>query len=209
MKLHHRRWLWCGLVGSVLFNGGWIVLGCLRAGYSHVREPISALSLGPDGWMQRLNFAMFGVLLMIFAAGMYVALRPGRCARLFTALQALSGAGLIVAGMFAMSGPGAPWHNVGAYTSFLSRVLAGFVLAVPLADAPAWRGWATYSVATSIAMMLSLATFGVVLAHHGPAGIFEKMSTLVASLFTIVLVTRLLRKGGYIAGRVAHAVTSS
>lgn len=194
-----RLLLLCGLAGSVLFNGTWIIDGCLRPGYNHWREPISALSLGPGGWVQRANFMVFGVLLMVFAAGMRAALGSGRCARLFPALQALSGAGLIVAGLFTMTGPGAPWHNVGAYTSFLSRVLAGFVLALPLADAPAWRGWATYSVLTSLGMMLALATFGIVLAHQGPAGVFEKLSTLLASLFTILLVTRLLQRDGRIS----------
>src|SRR5438477_12411488 len=58
----HWTLLIAGLVGSVVFNLVYLVDGLLRAGYDSIRYPMSALSLGPGGWVQVANFVGFGIL---------------------------------------------------------------------------------------------------------------------------------------------------
>ena len=52
-----------GLIGPVWFVTLVIVQGILQPDYSHIRMPISALEAWPAGWIQRLNFVVFGALL--------------------------------------------------------------------------------------------------------------------------------------------------
>src|SRR6185437_8285343 len=77
-----------------------LVEGALRPGYDPMRAPVSALAIGPRGWVQRVNFIVTGVLMLACAFGLSSALRPyggSFWAPLFVALYAL---GLVDAGIF-------------------------------------------------------------------------------------------------------------
>lgn len=90
----------CGGVGAVLFTATYLLEGITRQGYDAWQQPISALSLGPGGWVQQVNFVVFGILLILSAVGWYRFLTPGKGAIWFPLLQSLSGLGLIGAGLF-------------------------------------------------------------------------------------------------------------
>ncbi len=55
-------WLSCGTLASVLFATTYLIEGATRPYYSALQQPISALSLGPGGWVQQVNFVAFGVV---------------------------------------------------------------------------------------------------------------------------------------------------
>lgn len=96
----NRRRLWggwfplAGVLAPLLFVGLSTIAGLLRPGYSPVNEAISDLGAGPNAWVQNANFALSGLLFVVFAAGLNPHLRP------------LFGRGLLLAylGMFALSG---------------------------------------------------------------------------------------------------------
>jgi len=67
-----------GVVGPILFTATFIVQGLLRPAYSHVAEPVSALAAGPNGWVQDVNFLVFGPLMVAYAVGLNLGLRPSR-----------------------------------------------------------------------------------------------------------------------------------
>jgi hypothetical protein len=50
-----------------LFVGVFILEGWLRPGYAVAQTEVSALSLGPRGWIQIVNFLVSGGLLFFFA----------------------------------------------------------------------------------------------------------------------------------------------
>jgi hypothetical membrane protein len=62
-----------GIIGPIWFTTLVIIQGVLLADYSHVRLPISALAAWPTGWMQNINFFVFGSLTMVYAFGCTVA----------------------------------------------------------------------------------------------------------------------------------------
>lgn len=64
--------LWTGAAGTAAFLLVVIVEGWLRTDYSPVREPVSALALGPRGRVQIANFAVAG--LAVTAGGVGVLL---------------------------------------------------------------------------------------------------------------------------------------
>src|SRR5258708_12497852 len=55
-------WLSCGSIGSVLFTITYLIEGVTRPDYNAWQQAISALSLGPGGWVQQVNFVVFGVI---------------------------------------------------------------------------------------------------------------------------------------------------
>ena len=153
-----RAWLLlaAGTAGGLAFTGVYLAEGATRAGYRALAQPISALSLGPGGWVQQLNFIVFGVLVCLSAAGWRAALAPGRGAVAFPVLRIAAGAGLVMDGLFAQdpSGgyppgarPGAvtvhgQLHTLFAVITITALASGCFVLAARFAAEPAWRRWA-------------------------------------------------------------------
>lgn len=60
---------WAGLAAPILFVGTFVLEGSLRSNYDQLSSYVSALSLGPRGWIQVVNFLVFGALLFFFALG--------------------------------------------------------------------------------------------------------------------------------------------
>ena len=207
-----RGLLWSGIVGSVLFTAAFLVEGATREGYDVWRQPISALSLGAGGWVQGVNFVVFGLLLGCYAGGLRMALAPGLGWKWAPRLQAVAALGLVIDGVFAQDPalgypPGAPTaatpslhallHLLGATLVFTALPLRCFVLARRFAEAsctePRWRGWASYSVVTGVLFWALLAGFAVASgAKAGPAGLFEKLASVVMSVYGISLASHLL-----------------
>lgn len=207
-----QQWfLGCGIVGPVVFNATYLIAGAARPGYDPMRDTISALSLGPLGWIQAVNFIVFGVLIAAFGlGGLRPALRPGRGATVVPVLQLTTGICLIAAGVFVMdpstaSGSAAAIltfhgevHNAASYVALTARVLGCLVLAVRFAREHGWRVWSVYSVITALLMITFLGALGAAQAVDGPAGLFERLATLAGSVFTVALSARLLIGSGHV-----------
>ena len=81
-----------GIVGSILFTVAFVVQGLFRLKeYSPVAEVVSALEAGPWGWVQQVNFVVFGLLTIAFAVGLHLGLRPTRWGVIGPSLLVLSG----------------------------------------------------------------------------------------------------------------------
>jgi hypothetical protein len=104
-----RLLLTCGSLATPVFVATFVVVGRRREAYSPRRDPVSALALGPSGWVQVVNFLTTGVLTCAAAAGMRRALRssPGAAAGAGGIPMAIGavGIGLIGAGIFATDPP--------------------------------------------------------------------------------------------------------
>ena len=66
-----------GIVAPIIFAVLVVAQGLLQPDYSHIAMPISALATWPAGWIQTLNFYVFGVLMTAYAAGLHFGIRPG------------------------------------------------------------------------------------------------------------------------------------
>jgi hypothetical protein len=146
----------CGGIGALLFTATYLLEGVTRPGYDAWQQPISALRLGLGGWVQRVNFVVFGVLLVLSAVGWYRVLLPERGAIWFPVLQGISGLCLMGAGVFSMDPfPGYPpgadratstvhgeLHSIFAWVLILSLAQGCFTLGIFLGRRPHWRGWA-------------------------------------------------------------------
>lgn len=165
-----RRLLAGGAIGAVLFVIVLLIEGATRPGYSAWRNFGSSLSLGPFGWVQVVNFVVCGLLCIGLALGLRRALRDGRGATWGPILLGVFGLSLISAGVFVTGPalgypPGVPehgpeslhsmLHGLSGLIAFTSLAAACFVMARRFAGDPGWRGWAAYSVATGVVVLLS------------------------------------------------------
>jgi hypothetical membrane protein len=184
-----RRLLACGGVGGPLFLAVILAEGARRPGYSALRDPGSALSVGPEGWVMITNFIVCGLLMLAFAVGLRRALRPGLSSVAAPALAGLYALGLIAAGVFVIDiddghrsgSPQAPhdWHgnahNIASAVVFLALPALSFVLAVRFALRPGQRRWAAYSAATGVAMLTLIQGLGVA----GYGGLYQRLTIAV------------------------------
>jgi hypothetical protein len=194
-----------GTTGGLAFTGVYLAEGATRAGYRALAQPISALSLGPGGWVQQLNFIIFGVLVCLSAAGWRAALVPGRGAAAFPMLHAAAGMGLVMDGLFAQdpSGgypPGAAagvatihgqLHTLFAVITITALASGCFVLAARFAAEPAWRRWAVFAAAAGIAAVVFITVFGTAGGHGGLAGLWERAAGGTTSVLSVAVLARL------------------
>jgi len=192
----------CSGVGAFLFTGTYLIEGITRAGYNAWQQPISALSLGPGGWVQQVNFVVFGVLTLLSVFGWYQLLTPGRASIGFPLFQSVSGLSLIGAGFFSLDpNPGYPpdavltaptlhgtLHVVFAYVIILSLACGCFALARRFAIEPRWRGWAVYSVISGVLILVFFALF---LYTGLNPGFVERLSAGSHALWSFLLVATL------------------
>src|SRR5215217_9309750 len=92
-----------GMVGPALFAVVFILQNVVRTDDDAIAEPVSALSIGEYGWVQRLNFVVLGVLLLVFAAALHRGLASSRLGWVGPTLLSVAGVGLFVAATFSLA----------------------------------------------------------------------------------------------------------
>ncbi len=64
-----------GICAPILFAMGFVMQGFLRTdlrlGYNLIAQEVSDLTAGPLGWVQQVNFLVFGLLIIAFGVGLY------------------------------------------------------------------------------------------------------------------------------------------
>ena len=192
------------MIGPVLFSIAFVVQGSFRRGeYDPIAETVSALEAGPNGWIQQLNFFVFGILMMIFGVGLSFGLRTRR-RWLGSGVVIWWGVGLLAAGLFPLREDGAGQtydptgvHQPNGAVFFLSIWLGLAILSWCLRSDPDWRGVAPYTLITSAALALlfvAMAALAIPPAAplHAWAGVFQRLVLVVWFPCIIVLATRLL-----------------
>lgn len=188
-----RALLLCGVVGPPLFIVTFLVEEAARPGYNWWRNFVSSLATGDGGWVQIVNFLVWGTLAVAFAIGV---VRVGLVAP--GILLFLYGAGLLAAGIFVTDPslgypPGAPpehtthgmIHGLAGLGVFTLNAAAAFVVARRFASAQR-RGWAIYSAITGLLIVvLFIASTAVSVQDelglwpNAPTGLLQRISIVV------------------------------
>ena len=214
------RWIIIGgTIGSLLFTATYTIEGLTRPGYNAMQQAISALALGPGGWMQQVNFILFGLITCCTAIVWRAILAHGIGERLVPFFHFLSGLTMIICGIFSQdAAPGYPIgavqtvtvhgmiHSISSVFSIVSLLAICILLAIRFAREPQWRVWSVYAILTTLLICVFMAGFGMSMAHNpqtglfvGPAGLFERLAISSYSVFGIPLVIRLLRSTGRVS----------
>jgi hypothetical protein len=204
-------WLTWGTAGTLLFPIIYVIEGLRRPEYDSLHQAISALSLGPGGWVQQINFAICGVSVLWSAYTWRRILAGGVCATSYPIIRGLEGFGLVMIGIFSQDP--AYGYPPGSPSGATSPTLAGLVhlaftivvvnamciglliIARRFRGSRTWRGWSTYSIVSAALTMVFMTFFGVAQNTHavmsGYAGLFERLATNTDTVWSVVIVTQL------------------
>ena len=190
------RWLTLGAVaGPILFTLAWLVLGFVSPGftifgtlvepYSPISQPISGLGLGITAPYMNAAFVLGGLLIMAGAVGIFQSIPEISPVARWSgaALLALSGLGMVMAGIFILESflP----HMVGVLLGLGTPVLSFLVAGLLLRRIPRWRRFGSWlllgSPLTLVLLVLSFATFDPVAsgAGLGIAGLTQRILVVV------------------------------
>jgi hypothetical protein len=221
-------WLTYGSLAPVFFTAVYLVEGATRPGYDAWLHSISALSLGPGGWLQQANFVFLGLNVVLVAVVWRRVLAAGAGATWYPIMRGLEGVSLVVIGLFSTDPepgypPGAalvqPFSTLHGIVHFaclfaiIFAMMAGlFIMARRFWGDPHWRGWVMYSVVGALLVNLLIALFGVANGHQfAYAGVLERLATNVEAIWGLVMLVRLWAGVPFMSPEVAHhgSVTES
>jgi hypothetical membrane protein len=208
--LAQPQWLtasaWAGIVGPALFTAVFLGLeAVLGARYDRVSEVVSALEAGPYGWVQQINFVVFGILTIAFAIGLHRGIARTRGGAAGPALMFVSGVALVLAAAFPFredaAGAAAEslGHAVAGVMFFSTSALALVVLSRRMARDPRWRGLSGYALITGLLALAGFVVFGRLVIPddapwHAYAGLAQRaLILLLVFPCRTVLALRLLR----------------
>jgi hypothetical protein len=160
--------IWAGIIGPILFTATFLIEGWLRPGYEPLRMFVSALSLGPRGWVQIANFIVFGVLFLIFTRAVAAEFKSGKASRGPILLTIIASCYLL-SGPFVMDPTGTPLsqttlhgtlHGIFGAIVFSLMPITCFVFLRRFREDPKWQSlqWPTIILGTISAVGVILLT---------------------------------------------------
>ena len=165
----HQLAIWAGLIGPALFVATFLLEGWLRPGYEPLSEFVSALSLGPRGWIQMTNFIVFGALFLLFTRAVAAAFPTGKASRGGLILLTIMAACYLLSGPFVMDPAGTPrdqmtihgtLHGIFGAIVFSLMPVSCFVFLRRFREDPKWHSlqWLTLVLGTVSAIGVILLT---------------------------------------------------
>lgn len=168
----HPLAIWAGLIGPVLFVATFMIEGWLRPGYQPLSMFVSALSLGPRGWVQMTNFIVFGALFLLFTRAVAAAFPTGKASRGGLILLTIIASCYLLSGPFVMDPAGTPrdqmtihgtLHGIFGGIVFSLMPLSCFVFLRRFREDPQWhflQGWTLLLgiISAAAVILLTVAT---------------------------------------------------
>lgn len=201
---------WAGMIGTALFVGAFTLAGWLRPGYDPLHEYVSALSIGPRGWIQIANFVVVGVLLLVFARGVVSEFPNGPASKAGPLLLAIIAGSLLLSGPFVMDPAATPQggvslhgtlHGIFGVLVFSLMPITCFVFLRRFREERQWRPFQPWTLAagTIIAaavVLLTIATKVPAAAHAFTAwrGLIQRAALIPYMCWLFVFALRLRKR---------------
>ena len=161
-----------GMIGPALFVGVFTVEGFLRPEYNLFSMYVSELSLGPRGWVQVLNFIIFGVLFLVFAFGITIESKEQKSSQVGPILLNIIGLLFLLSGPFIMDPATTPrdeWslfgtiHQLLGALAFVLFPVSCFVFWWRFKEDPEWQLFRWGTLITGLIIIV-----GIILLRIGP-----------------------------------------
>ena len=158
---------WAGIVGTTLFVLTFTLEGWYRPGYKPLEMYVSALSLGSRGWIQILNFVVFGVLLLVFSRGIAAEFPTGKASRGGLIILTVIAIGYLLSGPFVTDPANTlraqmtfhgTMHGIFGAIVFTLMPISFFVFLRRFRDDPKWQFLQGWTLGLGI-----ISAFGVIL----------------------------------------------
>ena len=153
----HRRLALAGIIGPLIFTLVPIVLASFQTNYNPFRDTLSALALKSHGWIQTLDFCIFGFLVMLFSLGLYTGIMHKRGLILSLASMFLIGLGFLLVGIFPTdTTANVTWRRVVhkdiVYSLGLLFPVSCFLMLPSLKADPRWKSFTVFTGISGIAV---------------------------------------------------------
>lgn len=130
--------IWLGIIGPLLFFLVFTLDGAFTPGYSPTRDAVSYLALGKHGWIQTLNFAILGIVVILWAFAFFRWWRSkasGTWIGAASLFLVISGFGFLLAASFPAAQPPrppGPLHTLAFETVFFAQGFACLIFGIRL-----------------------------------------------------------------------------
>lgn len=191
----------CGIVGPVLYTIVLATLGLLQPDYSHITQSMSELGEvgAPNATIMNIaGFILLGLLIIAFAFGLHRCISEGKGSKIGPALVAVSGAALVMTGIFPCD-PGCVdvsivgiTHSVFAMIAAFAMTLAPLVIIPRLKRDARWQSYLAYSLVTVVVALALSAVYGLNIFEQWN-GALQRISMGVPLIWMEVMAIRLLR----------------
>jgi hypothetical membrane protein len=148
----------CGIIAPILFTILVIMESLLRPDYSQIYNFVSDLGVGPNAVIQNVNFAIFGILSILFALGLRSGLPSPQKKALKAGvwLVAIFGLCILLAGVFPEDYLSQIPHNLVSATAFVTIIAAQLLIWKGLKNAndSVWGKYRTYSLISGLMSLI-------------------------------------------------------
>jgi len=191
----------CGVIGPVIYAIVVLTLGLLRPGYNPVTQSMSEFGEvgAPNAIvMNAAGFILLGLLMIAFTFGLHRGISKGKGSKIGPALLAVTGVGLVGAGIFPCD-PGCVdesligiVHSIFSTISAFAGIFAPFAISRRLKKDSLWQGYWAYSVVTGVMALGVSAVYGLEILELWK-GALQRVSMGIHLLWIEVMAIRLLR----------------
>ena len=207
-KAHHspgphqvKQGPWPALIaigGIMYFVVAVVALHALRPELNPIRHAVSNYAIGPFGFLMTSAFFTLALSEFALALGLARSLTTSRGALVSVLLLNLAGAGMVVTGIFpgdvkSLHPPAtttAVIHWTGASISFLSLMIATFLLSSCYKSHVRWQSFHHLAFALAVTNVLALGMFGI-LTIVGWVGVGERIYIATSVLWLLLASVRL------------------
>ncbi len=157
--------IWAGMIGPVLFVTVFTLEGWLRPDYNSLGMYVSELSLGPHGWIQILNFIIFGFLFLMFTRAVANEFKDGKASKAGPILLTIIAFCFLILGPF-ITDPGTiftyqmSWHGIlhgifGAIVFSLAPISC-FIFYRRFREDPKWQRLSQWTITACIIIVIAV-----------------------------------------------------
>jgi hypothetical membrane protein len=195
--MNNKRLAWFGVLAPIVFIISYVIFSQLTPAYSNLTNAVSELGVFGASYALAWNilgFLLVGLLIIAYAWGLHLDLRPASGAIIVPILVGISGIGFAGLGLFPAEAGFGPsirttLHFTMVAVNFLPFILVAFVFAVRLKANPYWKNWTLFSTAMGI---LAIASFFI--PKNIPVGLSQRLGMGAYFLWLFVTSLALLRK---------------
>lgn len=203
----------CGTIGPSIFVVVFLIEDFTRAGFDPVRNLVSQLSLGENGWINIINLILFGVLSILFSLGIRYEANERYQDIASPGMFMFLGIALIVGGIFVID-PGLGYppnsqpafsmvglvHQIAGFSIFASFTANCFITARKLGKDSNENGFKILSIVFGVMIPANwiIASIMISLEYSGtltpaPGGLFERVSLIAACIWIVLLSQKMLK----------------
>lgn len=190
---------WSGILAPMVLGLTLVAFAVLQPDYNHLNQAISELGMqgAPFATLwNSIGFVLVGALVIVFAWGLHLELRPDRSALFIAVFVALSGLGWLGLGLFPAAPAFAPstqttLHFVMVALNVLSFLVAAVVFGVRWRAYPFWKRYALLSLLIGL---VALGSFFI--PQTVPPGLSQRIGIGANFVWLLMMGIALRRKPG-------------